>query len=209
MTDEQMQSVKDDIAFMRALAAEGQRTPMLGGAIMAAAGVIFALASVAFWALTQGILRLDPNWGSMIIWMGALAIFLIVLTIINLRIGKKPGASSPTNKATGAAWTGVGISIFAMGVSYGFAGWKLQSEDVMVTFPSVIFALYGAGWAVASAMTGKKWLWYVALGSWAVAPVLAYFAGDAAQYLAYAAALLLLMALPGAILLRQEPSDIV
>ena len=48
MTDDQMQNVKDDIAFMRALAAEGQRTPMLGGAIMAAAGVIFAIASLAF-----------------------------------------------------------------------------------------------------------------------------------------------------------------
>lgn len=209
MTDDQMQSVKDDIAFMRALAAEGQRTPMLGGAIMAAAGVIFAVASLAYWALTVGVLKLDPNWGSMVIWMGALAIFLVTLTVINLRIGNKPGARSPTNKATGAAWSGVGFSIFAMGVSYGFAGWRLQSADVMATFPSVIFALYGAGWAVASAMTGKKWLWYVALGSWVMAPVLGFLAGDANQYLAYAAALLLLMALPGAILLRQEPSDIV
>lgn len=209
MTDDQMQSVKDDIAFMRALAAEGQRTPMLGGAIMAVAGVIFAPASLAYWALITGILKLDPNWGSMIIWMGALAIFLIALTILNLRIGNKPGARSPTNRATGAAWSGVGFSIFAMGISYGLAGWRLQSEDVMVTFPSVIFALYGAGWAVASAMTGKKWLWYVALGSWVMAPVLGFLAGDASQYLAYAAALLLLMALPGVVLLRQEPSDIV
>ena len=48
MTDDQMQNVKDDIAFMRALAAEGQRTPLLGGAIMAAAGVIFAIASLAY-----------------------------------------------------------------------------------------------------------------------------------------------------------------
>lgn len=209
MTDDQMQNVKDDIAFMRALAAEGQRTPMLGGAIMAAAGVIFALASLACWAFTEGILRLDQTWGSMIIWMGALGVFLITLTVVSLRIGRKPGASSPTNKATGAAWMGVGISIFAMGVSYGMAGVRLQSEEVIMTFPSVIFALYGAGWAVASAMTGKKWLWYVALGSWAVAPVLAFFAGDSTQYLIYAAALLLLMSLPGAVLLRQEPSDIV
>ena len=101
-----MQNVKDDIAFMRALAAEGQRTPMLGGAIMAAAGVIFAIASLAYWALTEGMLVLDPNWGSFIIWMGALAVFLVVLTVINLRIGRKPGASSPTNKAK--SWFTVG-----------------------------------------------------------------------------------------------------
>jgi hypothetical protein len=103
----------------------------------------------------------------------------------------------------------VGMSIFAMGMSYAAAGWRLQSEDVMVTFPSVIFALYGAGWAVAAAMTGKKWLWWIAIGSWAMAPVLGFFAGQAEQYLAYAAALILLTFLPGVALARQEPSDIV
>lgn len=209
MTDEQMQNVKDDIAFMRALAAEGQRTPMLGGAIMAAAGLIFAVASLLFWAMITGLLNLPRDWGSFGIWMGALALFLITLTLINRRIGGKPGASSPTNKATGAAWSGVGFAIFAMGVSYATAGWRLQSEDVMVTFPSVIFALYGAGWAVASAMTGKKWLWWVALGSWVMAPVLGWLAGQPEQYLAYAAALIVLMSAPGFVLMRQEPSDIV
>lgn len=209
MTDDQMQSVKDDIAFMRALAAEGQRTPLLGGAIMAAAGVIFGVASLLYWAMTTGLLDLPHDWGSFGIWMGALAIFLITLTVVSRRIGGKPGAGSPANKASGAAWSAVGFAIFAMGVSYAVAGTRLQSEEVMVTFPSVIFALYGAGWAVASAMTGKKWLWWVALGSWAVAPVLAWLAGQPEQYLAYAAALVLLMSVPGVVLMRQEPSDIV
>ncbi len=209
MTDDQMQNVKDDIAFMRALAAEGQRTPLLGGAILLAAGLIFATASLAYWALQSGLLQLPHGWGSFGIWMGALAVFFIVLALVNRKIGGKPGANSPTNKAAGAAWSAIGFAIFALGMSYGVAGFRLQSEDVMSTFPSVIFALYGAGWAVASAMTGKKWLWWVALGSWGMAPLLGWFVTTPEQYLIYAAALVLLMALPGAILLRQEPSDIV
>ena len=209
MTDEQMQSVKDDIAFMRALAAEGQRTPLLGGKILAAAGLIFAAASLLYWAMTTGLLNLPHGWGSFGIWMGALAIFLVTLTILNRGIRNKPGAASPTNRASGSAWSAVGFSIFAMGISYAAAGWRLQSEDVMVTFPSVIFALYGAGWAVAAAMTDKKWLWWVAIGSWAMAPVLGWFAGQPEQYLAYAGALLFLTFLPGVLLTRQEPSDIV
>jgi hypothetical protein len=209
MTDDQMQNVKDDIAFMRALAAEGQRTPLLGGAILVAAGLIFAAASLAYWGLLTGLLQLPHGWGSFGIWMGALAVFFVVLTLVNRRIGGKPGANSPTNKASGAAWSAIGFAIFALGLSYAAAGFRLQSEDIMSTFPSVIFALYGAGWAVASAMTGKQWLWWVALGSWAMAPLLGWFATTPEQYLIYAAALLLLMALPGAVLLRQEPSDIV
>lgn len=209
MTDDQMQNVKDDIAFMRALAADGQSTPLLGGRIMAAAGLIFATASLLYWAMLTELLNLPHGWGSFGIWMGALAVFLITMTILSRGIARKPGAGSPTNRASGSAWMAVGMSIFAMGLSYAAAGWRLQSEDVMVTFPSVIFALYGAGWAVGAAMTGKKWLWWVAIGSWAMAPVLGWFAGQPEQYLAYAAALLLLTFLPGVILTRQEPSDIV
>ena len=209
MTDEQMQNVRDDIAFMRALAAEGQRTPLLGGAILVAAGVIFGLASLAYWAMLEGVLRLDENWGSMIIWMGALAVFLVALTILNMRVGRKPGARSPANRASGTAWMAVGFSIFAMGVSYAVAAVQLRSEEVMATFPSVIFALYGAGWAVAAAMTGKRWLWAIAFGSWLMAPILAWLSGLTLQFILYAAALFLLMAAPGFALMREEPSDIV
>jgi len=209
MTDDQIQSVKDDIAFMRALAAEGQRTPLLGGAILVAAGLIFGAASLAYWAMLEEHLVVDPEWGSFFIWMGALALFLIVLTVLNIRIGKQPGARSPANRASGAAWMGVGMAIFAMGLSYGVAGWQLRSDDVMATFPSVIFALYGAGWAVAAAMTGKRWLWWVAFGSWAMAPVLAWFSAISIQYILYAVALFLLMSLPGYVLTRGEPSDTV
>lgn len=209
MTQDQMQDVKDDIAFMRALAAEGQRTPLLGGRILAAAGLIFAIASLLYWAMTVELINLPQGWGSFGIWMGALAVFLLTLTILNRGISRKPGAGAPANRASGSAWSAVGWSIFAMGLSYATTGYKLQSEVILATFPSVIFALYGAGWAVAAAMTGKRWLWGVAIASWVTAPLLGWFADGPEQYLAYAAALLFLTFLPGVILTRQEPSDIV
>lgn len=209
MTDDQIQSVKDDIAFMRALAAEGQKTPMLGGAIMVAAGLIFGLASIAHWALVVGILRLDPAWGEAAVWLPAGVLFAIALTVVIRRTERKPGARSPTNTATGAAWMGVGIAIFVMFLSYAAAAWQLRSEAVLATFPSVIFALYGAGWAVASAMTGKRWLWFVALGSWAMAPLLGWLSGQSWMYLVYGGALILLMSVPGLVLMRAEPSETV
>lgn len=208
MTDDQMQNVRDDIAFMRALATEGQRTPLLGGVILGSAGLIFAVASVVHWATVTGLIQLG-QWGNLITWVGAMVIFFVILTIANIRIGSKPGARSPANKAAGAAWMGVGLAIFVMSMSYAAAAWQLRTGAVMATFPSLIFALYGAGWTVAASMTGKKWLWWVGIGSWVMAPVLAWLSSSPSQFLAYAAALILLMSIPGFVLMRQEPSDIV
>ena len=70
-------------------------------------------------------------------------------------------------------------------------------------------ALGGLGWSVSANMTGQKWLHVVAIGAFAGAPALAWLAGDPVQYLAYAAALFLLMCVPGMVLMRKEPSDIV
>ena len=49
MTDQN--AIRDDIAFMRALAEQGQRGPLIGGAIMLAGGGLFGTASLIIWLL--------------------------------------------------------------------------------------------------------------------------------------------------------------
>jgi hypothetical protein len=84
-------------------------------------------------------------------------------------------------------------------------GWRTGEEGALVAFsllPSVIMVFYGIGWAVSAAMYRSASLWGLAAGSFAAAPLLAALSGLAEQYLAYAAALFLLMALPGWLLMR-------
>ena len=38
---DQLQNIRDDLAFMRSLAEEGRRAPLIGGSIMAVAGAAF------------------------------------------------------------------------------------------------------------------------------------------------------------------------
>lgn len=208
MTNDQLQSVREDIAYMRAMAQEGRKTPLLGGSILIAAGLIFGTASVAHYAVTAGILDLPPTVFAGV-WGAALVAFFIVLTILNVRIGKKPGAYSPVNKSTGAAWMGVGIGIFVMSIAMAIVVWKTQSETPFLLFPSLIFALYGAGWAVSATMSDKKWLWWLAIGAWIGAPVIALLTGEPEQYLAYAVGLLLLTVVPGVAMVRQEPAEVI
>jgi Na+/melibiose symporter-like transporter len=72
-----------------------------------------------------------------------------------------------------------------------------------------VLAVYGLGWTVASAMAGKRWLFWVGMASFAAAVALGFLANTENLYLGYAAALVLLVSLPGYLLLRQEPAAIV
>jgi hypothetical protein len=205
---EPMQTLRDDIAFMRALAEEGRSTPMLGGAIIASAGGIFGLASVAHWALVAGILRASP-WALPMVWMAAFAVFMAVLFAVQARMRGRPGSRSPVNRAIAAGWSGVGFAIFAIALALGVAAWRLGDGAVMGLFPSVILALYGAAWFLAGKMTGRGWMVGTALGAFVFSVAIAFLIGRAELFLAYAAALFLLAGLPGVILVRQEPSDLV
>ena len=70
MTDDQTQSLHDDIAYMRAMAQEGRNAPLLSGPIMVAAGVIFGSASLVQWAIQTGLVVVSP-WAQLWVWLAA------------------------------------------------------------------------------------------------------------------------------------------
>lgn len=209
MTDDQIKSLRDDITYMKALADEGSRGPLLGGSILVAAGIIFGGASVVEWAMQTGLVAEAGGIGHLYVWGGAGVLFAAALIWLTQRQRGRPGYMSPSNRASGNAWMGVGLAIFAMSIALSILSLKLDTEIPMAVFPSLIFALYGSGWAVSASMSGQKWLWWPAIGGWAMAPAVAWFVGDPAMWLVYAAGLVLLALVPGAVLMRQEPSDVV
>ena len=196
MTDEKMQTLKDDIAFMRALAQEGSSVPLLFGAVMVAAGLIFGAGAVGHWLLASDILRLSP-WFFMVNWIGAGVVFFLVMTVLLRRASTRPGYSSGVNKATGAAWSGVGFAIFASFLGLTAMGLTTGLWEVMAVFPVLILALYGAAWFVAAVLSNKGWIRLVSLGSFAGAVGMGALTGSPWQMLGYAACLLVLAVLPG------------
>lgn len=209
MTDEKMQTLKDDIAFMRALAQEGSSVPLLFGSTMVAAGAIFGLASIGHWLMTTGILKVSSPWFLMANWVVAGIVFGVVCRMLLLRAKSRPGYTASVNKATGAAWSGVGFAIFACWAGMTAIGLTTGEWQVMNMFPVLILALYGAAWFVAAAMSGKSWINLVALGSFAGAVAMGALSASPYLMLGYAACLVLLALVPGFVLMRQEPSDIV
>ena len=119
MTD-QMQTIKDDLAYLRALAEEGRDGGERGGAIGMAAGVIFAACSVVQWAELTGRISGMVSNGA---WIVGVVLFFIALVVLKARMGAPAGRS----RAFGVAWQGVGWAIFTLFVALAAATWRTQS----------------------------------------------------------------------------------
>lgn len=208
MTQDDIRSMKDEIAYIKALAEEGRRTPVLGGGILIAAGLIFGLASAVHWLIDAEVLALPPT-AYAFLWLGAMAAFFACLFLLIGRNKGRPGAGSLVNQAVGAGWMGVGLGIFVMSLSIAVVSWRVDSALLTLIFPSLIFALYGSGWAVSATMSKARWQWWLAIGAWIGAPAIAALVGTQWIWLAYSAGLMLLALVPGLILVRQEPAETV
>ncbi|KQW81808.1 hypothetical protein [Brevundimonas sp. Root1279] len=194
-----------DIAWMRRLAEEGAQAPMQGNSLLMFGGLLYGLASLFHWAVVAGVLPLAENqlW---IGWVVATVGYWIILAVTIPRLRRNAGVSTTANRAAGIAWSGMGWGIFAMFLAMAVLGWRLADEAALnamfALIPSIIMVFYGVGWAVNAAMQRSRMLWTLSLASFGAAPLLALFAGQSEQYLAYAVALFLLMALPGYLLMR-------
>ncbi|MGV8929861.1 MAG: hypothetical protein ACOH1E_08910 [Brevundimonas sp.] len=205
MTDHHEDQVAD-IAWMRRLAEEGAGTPMQGASILMSAGLIFGSASLIHWAQISGLIGEVPGPVTGLIWLIATGVFFVVMAFLLRGLKRKGGVVTAGNRASSTTWSALGWGIFALFASLGVLGWRLGEEAALMGLalsPSIIMVFYGIGWAVSATMYRNRTLWWLAIGSFLAAPVLAWMAGDSAQYLAYAAALFLLMALPGWLLMRQ------
>ena len=205
MTDDKIQTIKDDIAYMKTLADAGANGPLLGGSVLVAAGLIFGAASIIEWMMAAGIVGFG-GVGHLYLWGAAGILFMVVLFALIGRQRRRAGSQSPANRAFSNAWMGVGMGIFSMSIALTLLIMQTGSELPALIFPSLIFAMYGSGWAVSAAMSGEKWLWAVAIGGWMAAPAMATLAGRPEMWLAYAAGIFLLALVPGAVLMRREPA---
>jgi hypothetical protein len=199
MTD-QMRTMRDDLAFMRAMAAEGGQGSPKGGIIIAAGGFFYGGAAIAAWASLTGRLPFGVT-GMWAPWLIATVAFYAVLFLAVRAI--KRGASGGAGRLVGAAWMGLGLTMFSIILSAIAANYVTQSPVVWATVPSVFIAIYGAGWTVAASAARKGWMWAVAILSFVTAVGLGLIAQTSGAYLAYGAALMLLGGVPGLVLARR------
>lgn len=195
-------SAQEDVAYLRNLAHQGANAPIVGGSMLLLAGLIFSGASLISWTVARQFLVVPAMWGNYV-WLAAVALFFVCLFVLKGRINGAVGALATNNRAVGAVWRGVGWSIMAFLFAVMAACWRLQIPAPSAMIAPFVLAVYGIGWMVSAAMSPTKWIYAVAWASFAGAIVMGLLVDSPDLLLAYAAALVLLAALPGFVLMRQ------
>ncbi len=166
MTDH-IQGIREDLAFMKALAKDEGRIPALFGWHMIAAGLIYGIPIIPAWAIARGLLDLPMSWSSMVSILSTI-VYLPVVILLSLR-GRQPVQPEATGRQFLAGWAVVGVTTLVILAVIFIAGARLHEPRMWQVWTALCFALYGAAWLVVSVVR-RSWSWgLVAAGSYATA----------------------------------------
>ncbi len=192
--------LETELAYIRALAEQGSMGPMRNGASLVTAGLVYALAAVAQYLAVKGLLP-QTAWMSALIWIGATVVFAALSFIF--RFNRYSAHKSVGARASAATWSGVGIAImFFILCLIVIANVLKDFAAVSFLIAPVVLILYGVGWWVGGAVSGKAWVKWVAFGSFLGAPLITLMAGRPEQLLVYALCLVVFTTVPGVIIMR-------
>lgn len=194
---------ESDLAFLKALVEEGSRSQMTGGAAFLAGGLLYGFQCLVQWAQAVGLTRFSD--GFMVVFLTAITVsFLIILGVVVWR-ERGVGQRAVGMRALNAAFGGAGLANLVLCSVFAVVALRERSQTIWLLYPVTLSVVFGAAWYVAFMMRRRAWLGLVSLGWYVTAVALGILVsvGDVSTYvLAIAIALLLLMALPGAVMLR-------
>jgi hypothetical protein len=202
MTD-QIQSIREDLAFMKAMASDDGRLPAAVGAQFLAAAVTYGLATIVAWAGMRGLVALPPSviYGSSFY---ATAVWLPIHIYLMWRSrGYRP--TSQGIRAFGAVWSSVGLTTITILAVIFTASVRLHVPQIWSMWPAVCFALYGAAWWSVGFVRRSWSLWLVGLGSYATAVANGFLIGTPEVVLVCGLGLIVWLGGPGvAMMLRAK-----
>jgi hypothetical protein len=191
---DQANGLRDDISYLRNMAEQGRRGPLLGGIFLAAAGLIYGAAAFVHWAVETG--RINLPYGN--IWIGATVLFVLVWVVLFLRMWRSPQVAVGASQFTfGTAWAGSGAGIIVTLIAVAIASAQLHDPRIMNVNALVAFAFYGTAWCVTGALSHQRWMFAVAVLSFAVTLVLAFALNTPNELPVMGVGLLLTLFVPG------------
>lgn len=195
------QNLGDDLAFLRTLAEGGGESQRGTGAALLAGGLLYGAQCLVSAAHIFGWLPMSDTVNALFS-AGITIAFLIALTWIILS-SRGAATGGVVARALGAAFASAGTATLAMLCVFATVAWREQSFTIWLLYPCAVFALQGAAWMVAWMLRRRLWLGAVALGWMLSSVALSWAIGSLGLYTLIAgAALLLFMALPGAVMMR-------
>ncbi|HEV2271506.1 MAG TPA: hypothetical protein VGR92_18805 [Steroidobacteraceae bacterium] len=196
-------TIRDDITYMRQLAEQGRNAPILGGAFLTCAGVIFGVACFVQWAMTlRGV---QGSLATLGLWGGATGLFALVWLVLFLQMrARGPAATGISNKSFSAAWLSAGIGYTVASIGVAIAAVMSHSPSAMLVYPPMLFGYYGTAWLVAGILVQRSWMLAAAAVAYLFVIILAFLSMQAWLLPAMGIALLLTLSIPGILLMREK-----
>lgn len=202
-----------ELAYVRSLAEEGRDAPLIGGVYYVLWGGLMGLASATVYLATSDVINLG-GIGILGVWIAAGLLGWGGTYMLARRTRAKPGAMTLGNKTAQSVWFAVGVMMTV------FWGAVMIAHDNFTAFgvpPYFLFSLmfpvgfgvYGVAFYATATAARLGWLKGFAALSWAFSVFSMFLLGKDIQFLTGAAGLFLCAALPGAVLMRREPKEIV
>ncbi|MEZ5914236.1 MAG: hypothetical protein R3C42_01235 [Parvularculaceae bacterium] len=147
-------------------------------------------------------------------WIGVFVFGWAVCFLAGRKVGAKPGALTIGNRTAMSAWFGVGIFMlvywFSLLAFHGnFEAEGIKPYALFNTMFPVAFGVYGIAFYATATAARLDWLRGFALAAWIFSVASLYYLGDVRQIVVAGVGSLVCAALPGLILMRREPSEIV
>ena len=203
--DAHLNTVRDDLAFLRGLADGSNERGGLGvagGALYGAAGVLYGLQTLLYVVQERGLISLGTAGNLVLAWAPTVA-FLVLMTIVIVLDRKNP-QRGVTSRAINAAFSAVGVANLALVVVFAAAAAHHRDFHYWLFHPAVVFILQGAVWQVVFVLRRRMWMLAVAIGWIACGVAMGLLIARADVYLAIASfGLFAFMAAPGFFMMRQ------
>ena len=198
-------SVRDDLAFMRALVSSGEGSPAIFGKtfgeLYSAGGLCYGVQMLLHGGQFLGWLPTSSG-AAMLIGFGPTVVFLAALVWILSRADALPPTA--VNRAVGAVFGAVGMVNLLMIAIIGSVAWRLHNLTVWLIYPCLVMVMQGVAWRVAFAMRRRPWMMAVALGWFVTGIGMAAAILNIGAYITVAGlGLIGFMLIPGLAILRQ------
>lgn len=209
MTDD----IRDDLAYVKALAEEGRDTPLVGGVLYVIWGGLIGLVALLAYGEDVGVIPFNA-FGGIAPWVVAIAIGWALSMYLGRRTGAKPGASTIGNRTATAVWFSVGVFMTLFWITLIFVHDNFTAIGVPpgflfgLMFP-MAFGLYGVAFFATATAARAGWLRWIAFAAWICAGLSLALMNNVHQLLIGGVGSFICAVLPGVILMRGEPSEIV
>lgn len=202
-----------ELAYVRSLAEEGRDAPLVGGIYYVIWGGLMGAASLTAFLMLTGVLPLGPA-GAFLPWVAAGGLGWLCSMMLWRRHGRKPGTMTLGNRTAAATWLAVGLFMTVFWFALIFVHDDFTSIGVpryflfSFMFP-IAFGVYGVAFYATAVAARAPWLKLFAFLSWGFSIATLFFSGDAYQFLLGSAGCFACAALPGVLLMRGEPKEII